>query len=365
MSVVVDTKILRYSATTANEIGKVVGASRSAVQTARNSLPASVLNKYNLYGEFASVNERINTAQARIYNIAAFLNSTADIYDNVEKELENKKEAFDTTVKVVGKLGQVGMITAFVMNITKPGAFSEENRLGLLKNIVSTSKGLADWAKSERGLKALSHLPGTDELVKSKRFDRLFGLNSSFDAKPSNYPTLGGELYNNFHKYGGPFDNFKSVKKGGVKSALAWAGLGLTVASNTLSNYQEYVSGDISAGRAVAETVTETTIDIVKDWAIGAAVTVGMLTVCSSPPVVLVGVASVAVSAGLDWASKKITGAIFGEEEEKGFTEAASDLFLDAAGAVAKGAKKITSGISKIGSSISKSIGRGFKSLFA
>lgn len=364
MSVVVDTKALRNSADTANQIGATVGRSREAVRMAKNSLPPCVLNKRNLYGEFAAVQTSMSNAQTRIYNIASFLDSTADIYDNVEKELENKKEVIDTTIKIVGKFGQVGMIAAFVMNITKPGAFSEENRLGLLKAGASTIKGIADWAKSEKGLQTLSHIHSADKVVKKTRGDRLVGWNQTLKSTPSQASSVSTRAYNNYQKYlaekGGPFDSFTS---GGAKSALAWTGLILTGAANGLSNYQEYKSGEISAGRAVAETVTETTIDIVKDWAIGAAVTVGMLTVCGSAPVVLVGVASVAVSAGLDWASKKITGAIFGEE--KGFTEAASDLILNAAGAVAKGAKKITSGISKIGSSISKSIGRGFKSLFA
>lgn len=114
--------------------------------------------------------------------------------------------------------------------------------------------------------------------------------------------------------------------------------------SNTISNVSEAMSGKISTGRAVAETITETAIDVGKGWLIGTAVAAGVATTVGSAPVLVVGAITVGVTVGLDWACKKITGAIVGEE--KRLTETVSDFVLDVGEAAIAGGRKVVSSVS-------------------
>lgn len=130
-------------------------------------------------------------------------------------------------------------------------------------------------------------------------------------------------------------------------------------AVNAVSNYEEYVTGAISLQRAAAETVMETAVDWGKNLLIDVAVTAGFAAAGIAAPVLVVGAATVVVSAAVDWVSEKLCG--------KKLTEAVSDCVLDGAEAVADwtvstiktGADKIKKGASAVWSGISK----GWKSL--
>ena len=108
------------------------------------------------------------------------------------------------------------------------------------------------------------------------------------------------------------------------------AGVGLDLASSGIDNYQEYQSGNISGTRAVAETVTETSVGIGKEILITAAVTGGLLALSVACPALapfvtnsfVIGACTTAVSSGVDWISKQVTGG-------KDFNEAVSDWAID------------------------------------
>ncbi len=118
------------------------------------------------------------------------------------------------------------------------------------------------------------------------------------------------------------------------------------VVANGFSNYEEYTkaNGAMSKGRAVAETISETLIDMGK----GAALTAGV-----AAPVVVVAGGAVVLSLGIDYVGKAITG-----DKSFSLTEKLSDAILDTGTAALKGAGKWLSDIGKqVSGAASKSKG--------
>lgn len=134
-----------------------------------------------------------------------------------------------------------------------------------------------------------------------------------------------------------------SAAKAG-KTIAKWGGVVASVVGNGISNYNEYSSGEISGGRAVAETVVETGIDIGKTALISA----GVAAAIGGAPVVVVTTFAVGASWLLDKGCEALTG--------KSVTEFASDLVLDTA-------EKVADGISDVGGKVCdtlSSVGEGF-----
>jgi len=155
---------------------------------------------------------------------------------------------------------------------------------------------------------------------------KVFGL-TQYEHLVLNSGTRWGNASSTFGKSFLGELGIDDIKTGGVKAGTTVAGWVLTLAANAASNYDEYKRGNITGGRAVAETVVETGIDIAKDAAIAAAVAAGAAALGIGAPAVVVAGVGVVVSAGLDFVCKKITKKVFGEE--KGLTETISDAVLD------------------------------------
>ena len=102
----------------------------------------------------------------------------------------------------------------------------------------------------------------------------------------------------------------------------------VSLLGNAADNMDEYERGDISKGRAVAETVLETVVDIGKDKAVEYAVTVGAFCVLSSPVAIVttVTLGPVVVNDAIDRVSE------FASEDGKDFSESISDALLDLTG---------------------------------
>ena len=88
---------------------------------------------------------------------------------------------------------------------------------------------------------------------------------------------------------------------GGAKSALKWAGVGLSLAINGMGNYNDYREEKITADRAIASTILETAIDVGKAMVVGAVAVAVVGAVCGSAPVLAVAAVSVGLSIGLDY----------------------------------------------------------------
>ena len=114
----------------------------------------------------------------------------------------------------------------------------------------------------------------------------------------------------------------------GSKSGIAakWIGVGLSGVINGFENYEEH--GGFTA-RAVAETVSETAIDVGKGILTTTVVAAGIGAAFGAAPAVAVA----AVSVGVTWAADKICEKVTGKD----LTEFISDTVLDKAEAVGKG----------------------------
>ena len=122
-----------------------------------------------------------------------------------------------------------------------------------------------------------------------------------------------------------------------VLDKAAVAGWSLSLVANGFNNYERASKGEISGGRAVAQTVVETGVDIAKGAAITAGVAAGIAALGISAPAVVVGGAAVAVSAILDYGSQQLFG--------KGVTQLVSDAVIDGAAAVGKGIQEAASAV--------------------
>ncbi len=342
--------------------------------------------KYDSLNTGTKNTAKLSTDQVRTNGIG---NSTATFKSTADVEVEeSKSRSIGSTVnKVIGKMGHLGNVISF---FTKPvaswidsgvfemGATGAASVVSLMKDGNSTIKGLVEWNKSNKNLDRLARMdPVKAQQVRTKR---LFGLNDMYAGKASNFgwsklpanaswfqkatstSGWGSRFYNNFHKLKGPLAGYTS---GGAKAVFAWGGLALSTIANTISNIDEHKSGKISKARAVAETVTETVIDVGKSWLIGSAVAAGVAATVGSAPVLVVGAITVGVTIGLDWACKKITGKVLGEE--KGLTETVSDFVLDTGKAICSAGINVVSGISSffknLGASEKSSVPKGLTPL--
>lgn len=166
-----------------------------------------------------------------------------------------------------------------------------------------------------------------------------FGKTTGAASKASSWST---RFYNNFQKAG-----TKELAK------VGWTSVALSGVVNFFDNKEEYKTGEISKGRAVAETITETAVDVATDVVLtaGAAAAVGATAVALGATVAAPAVAVAAVTVGAKMALDGI--ALWATGGEKNFTEAASDAILDVGTAIGKG---VVAGAKKVGSAISTAL---------
>ncbi|WP_455713935.1 hypothetical protein [Anaerosporobacter sp.] len=177
-------------------------------------------------------------------------------------------------------------------------------------------------------------------------FMDLFGLGKYFkDGAPA---TTSGKFLQALSKEASSYKPDVGTAASAGKTIAKWGGVVASVVGNGISNYNEYSSGEISSGRAVAETVVETGVDIVKGIALTAAAATVVTAAVGSAPVLAV----TAVAVGAGWVADKVCEAFTG----KGVTEFVSDGIID-------GAEKAIDVVSDVGSNICgaiSSFGSGF-----
>ena len=339
---------LKNAADDLGDAKRVLGSSLtySALRSVRFEDGSGAANFFSegLASEISGLSSKVQKLQSKLEAYKRIMDSAEENFERIDKSYKKSVDWGKYGLKFLGKVGYFGGILSATISLFTNKGKGASGWVSFLKNCSTIAKTSQKWAKSTKNLNKLLRFGGkngnklVDKYVDGIRHKRLFGLNNI----PSN---LAGGKWSQASKWGSRFKtNLKAqnsfwddLTAGGSKSAWTVAGVGLDLAANGISNYDEYKRGEISGKRAVAETITETAIDVGKDFLIGAAVTAGIAATVGSAPVLAVGVATVAVSAGLDWATKKITYALTGEA--KGFTEAASDLILDGAAAAGKALK--------------------------
>lgn len=186
------------------------------------------------------------------------------------------------------------------------GAAETFNNYKKIGNAVGTKTAMAWWAKKITGLKSLGRASTAKNPI-TRFFNNLTNKTSPFNAQFKNV-----------------VNNFKGANGVG-KAVASWAGVAATGIANVFRNIDEQKAsnGTMSTGRVIAETITETAVDIALTYGteivVGAAVTAALGTVAA--PGIVVIAASQGIAAGINAGVKALTG--------KTTTEWISDGILD------------------------------------
>ena len=372
----VNTAVLDEQAKQLNILMRQIDAVSREVNSVQQNLQWNVAVNSQIQNNVSSYSNYISKLASKTATLSTTLSSIATQYQKTESDLvkgcsvKQKSITHSTTtetyrpdnsnnngglselyevmtgtsnlLKYIGQAGTGGGIVSGVLssfyNFSKwqsQEATGAESLVAVLKNAKTIVNNLYKTYSNGVKLNKLARMwPEQAWKTGIKRFLGLESVSKAvFGGYVSKSSTWGDRFYNYFHRQDGIFDGYT---QGGIKGTLKWAGLGLDLVSNGISNYHEMKTGGISAGRAVAETVVETVVDVGKDWIIGTAVTAAIAaTTSAAAPVVVVGVATVATSVVLDFACEKITGALTGEE--KNLTETFSDFSINTAISIGKG----------------------------
>lgn len=218
--------------------------------------------------------------------------------------------------------------------------------IALVKALLDGDFTTKDWgALIKAGGKSITSL--IDNYNKMDDLKKLWGLKQfstlTKDATASWFANAGKTFKNTFmDKFGlrsiDPETGASPIK--GTKIA-GWA---LALIANGFSNAEEYqkANGSMSTGRAVAETVSETIIDMGKGALLAAGIAAGCAAAGVAAPAVVVTGGAVAASIAIDYIGKAITG-----DKSFSVTEALSDTILDAGTFAIDEGKKFLSDVGK------------------
>ncbi|MCR5526670.1 MAG: hypothetical protein K6F39_04720 [Lachnospiraceae bacterium] len=187
-------------------------------------------------------------------------------------------------------------------------------------------KGAAEnWAKAMIGLYKCSK-DGSSDLFNLSPNDVVKNAGELFDGSIAG-GIKNGDLGGNLGKIGG---NLYDASKSGLKAAAkeyklfgegvdaadslgASANWATAIIDNGVENYGEYASGQISAGRAVAEAAIETGVDVGMDIGANALIGVAAAALTPAAPAVAVGLAATAAVWGINAGVEYFTGKDCGE----------------------------------------------------
>lgn len=341
---------------TEEDLAQKLSGLENEIRSVSNSLGFSLASSANIRGRLKGTADNVSAHRATMNNMRSALQNTMNVYERTENAIignlnvgkakthneENAKPPnLDLLWKGIGAFGSVGKVVSAV------GKFATGDK----GSAVTWVKGVSDSWKA--GWKIADTVKTCNKHTDIQWWKAALGLNKNSFLKNISESGLSWQqkaMHGWDKGIKGTIREFKKTD-GFIKQSV---GIGLSLAVNGFSNYDEYKTGGITAKRAVAETITETAVDWGKDLLIGAAVTAGFAAAGFAAPVVVVGAATVAVSVGADWVCKQVTGALTGEE--KGLTETVSDFVLDTAEKgielIETGAKKVAEGASALWSNV-------------
>lgn len=323
------------------------------VQNTRSNLGMRVKSSERINARIKNCIEELEREGISLRDLDRILGEALKLYNAAEKEgqlsankLKTPIEAyftspqiFDYIKNIIGEFGDVGSAVSNIIGILAlitGGTYTVKELISGLKGAFSTSKDIIKIFETYNKYKA-----GEKGIID------FFGLGAANLADGISQTAAWTEkLSGTFVDKLNPFEKMDSgvhIAQNGLKAA-GWV---LTVAGNAISNKEEYESGAISAGRAVAETVVESAIDIGTGIVVGAAVTAISATV--GAPVVLVG--GVACLGGM--AINAVCEHAFGV----GATELVSDAIIDTAENVGKAVGKAADAVGKFADKAAKSVG--------
>lgn len=355
------------------------GSAQSYVSQARSGIDMNVAAAENVSYRINRLYSRIQSQQAKLRQYESALTCVNERFLTSDRTIANQAKGvnyllnrivdspFNATRKSLSITAQTTEVTNLVDTFSKVGDETRDylwkvlKKAGHLGALVSMASGLADYSNQINVKNAIYAVKGAKSFVgnlsddiqkmtKAKRImhpstyraswaKRIFGTTDYFKSvggasKSANFST---RWYNNFQKA-----KVKEISK------VKWAGVALDGVLNGIDNYEEYKRGEISGVRAVAETISETGVNVVVNGLLTAAVA-ATLGATVGAPAVAVAAGTVLAKTALDGVAKWATGG------EKDFTEAASDFILDTGEAIVDG---ISNGVQKIGKGISSAVNR-------
>lgn len=318
MSIKVNIAILNEMSADTKKIASKVGMVASDVRSIKYGISSDMLNQQAIGMSLNHACGKIEHIQDRLDNLSCFLTGVGIKYSEGEERIKALYAEGDAYTL----FHQTGDMTI------AQGANTVINNLGFI------SGSYASWQK----------LNGLNKVVTGK------------SSEPNWFFEFGKNAV------GGALGFGKDVMKGAAKAGFKWGGVAfsaLGVGLSILDNSEEVKNGEITAERAVQETIMETTVDWAKGMIIGAAIgAVGVAVVASAPisvPAIAVtdGVAltTAAVTAGVDYLFYKTTG--------RELTETISDGILDTTVKLNSGITNGLSNLFNVGKAVTKGWGWG------
>lgn len=318
-------------------IYKKVEMIRSSFQRTVNQLDWDVKYKADINSTARKITQNLSSYTQAFKGYRRFIQETSSQYTQLDNAKFNANLLGDSTFSKfkkelkkeygvgdalagAGYIGTIYDIFQDIKNVKSPkdvfpilnrcwhfGKDAKQTFLNYKKigNAVGNQKAMTWWAKNVTGIKPLGRYSTAKKPV-TRFFNNLTNKTSPFNAQIKNAA-----------------GNFAGSN--GVGAAIAsWGAVAINGILNWHSNKEEQANsnGEMSDGRVIAETITETAIDT--GLTIGATAIAGAA-VTAIFPMVSAGVAVVAASglivAGINAGVKAIAG--------KSFTEWASDTILD------------------------------------
>ncbi len=237
------------------------------------------------------------------------------VNSKVAAVLERLKKSFSLKklgVKAVASFGPVGSFAAALYTMYEKGKGGDWVAVGK-----EAAKSMVSWSKFTSSYKWVNYAKtnrfgsnyGTKNYAK-----RLFGLVQQTGSKAASW---GSKFKANF-KSGikGTFVKWSSSSGSYKPNWFGIAGTVIDTAFNAYGNYKQVKAGQITADRAVVETIAETGANLLLGAAAGA---IAAATLPATAPAALVAVAS----AGVMWAADGVTKFVTGGD--KGLGELASE----------------------------------------
>ncbi len=280
----------------------------------------------------------IKNKTGNVVLLSIFKTNRISMAGQIEISDDIKDKVKSLLLKISKKAGIVGSLisiaddeSSFFKKIQEGDCAGVISSLGILGK--STYKTISKVIKKGANMAKVS--PMLHWTTQAKSWGKtLLGVENYFNPKTvgvaSKASKTSTRIYNNFQKTR-TYEFGKITKADVVISGVF----------NAFKNYSEMKSGKIDAQRAVAETITETAIDVVVDAALYAGIAAVLAGVAGTAAVPALAIGAVVVTTKwfLDIATNAITGT------DGGFTEYVSDKILDFAEYAGDAVKKVKNAV--------------------
>lgn len=293
------TSHMRQNGRALYEIKRKLQSIAAELQNTQLRLGASLSSRAQIGAKIASASRTVYRQADAAVSLQSALLQTCDAYEKTEKQLAGVQQSgsakwAELSLGILSKFGYVGKAGSAVIS--------------LFHNGLADAKGVSDSA----GKLAESVAEVVEDAKKPDQLKRLFGLNA-YNSNPSTAPRWLDRCVDNFKdKFADEMDLSKA------SNAISLIG---TAVGCTIGNIEEMNRGEITAGRAVMETVTETALTFVGAAAVKTAVGAAIVAFAPAAPAVVVGLAAMGAVALIDTAFEHFTG--------KGAVEFFSDKIVD------------------------------------